>query len=92
MVKPGDVVRVKVQEIDIQRKRISLTMKVGEAHIRHAAKPKSEKNQYSRPQNQNKSKQNAKQNAKPKAQYKANGPADASSLTALADAFNKARK
>lgn len=88
VVKPGDVVRVKVQEIDIQRKRISLTMKVGEAHIRHAAKPKSEKNQYSRPQNQNKS----KQNAKPKAQYKANGPADASSLTALADAFNKACK
>ncbi len=30
VVKPGDVVRVKVQDVDIQRKRISLTMRLDE--------------------------------------------------------------
>ncbi|NQW00762.1 MAG: RNA-binding transcriptional accessory protein [Rhodospirillales bacterium] len=93
IVKPGDVVRVRVQEIDIPRKRISLTMKTRdaeEAPARQAAKP-SRKQQSTgtgdkpgksagRPQPRPQTKAKAK--AKPKAE---------TSLTALADAFNRAR-
>jgi uncharacterized protein len=43
VVKSGDVVRVKVQEIDLPPKRISLTMKMEEAHARPLVNDKHEK-------------------------------------------------
>jgi uncharacterized protein len=45
VVKSGDMVGVKVQETDLPRKRISLTMKMGEAFTRHVGKEKHEKKQ-----------------------------------------------
>ena len=42
VVKSGDVVRVKVQEIDLPRKRISLTMKMFEVQARPVGKEKYE--------------------------------------------------
>ena len=80
VVKPGDVVRVKVQEIDLPRKRISLTMKMGEGH----ARPAPAKTENTRP----KSQARVKKSVKPKALAR---PPE-TSLTALAEAFNKARK
>ncbi len=82
VVKPGDVVRVKVQEIDLQRKRISLTMKMGEASTRPAADKgrassgKPDRNDQPR---------------KPHKPRPSKKPAGETSLTALADAFNRAR-
>ncbi len=88
VVKPGDVVRVKVQEIDLPRKRISLTMKMGEGH----ARPKADK-EARKPEK----KQMTKKQAAPRGQNKTKtgGKAGAAktetSLTALAEAFNRAR-
>ena len=81
VVKPGDVVRVTVQEIDLPRKRISLTMKSGETQERQRPADKKQsspkKNDHAgstRRQDQNKTK--GKQEP---------------GLTALAAAFNKAK-
>ena len=85
VVKPGDVVKVKVQEIDLPRKRISLTMKMGEAH----ARPKPEKQQ--RPAKQDKSGNKGK--ARPQKEGR-NKPQNqpAGGMTALAEAFSRAKK
>jgi protein Tex len=41
IVKPGDVVQVKVLEVDLKRNRISLTMKMQEAHVKdETSKPR----------------------------------------------------
>ena len=40
VVKAGDVVKVKVLEVDVKRKRISLTMRKGEAPPRDAGRPR----------------------------------------------------
>lgn len=88
VVKPGDVVKVKVQEIDLPRKRISLTMKMGEGHARPKADKDTKipgKKQPAKTQPAKRAQNNAKNggNAKPaKAE---------TSITALAEAFNRAR-
>ena len=59
VVKTGDIVKVRVTEIDVARKRIGLTMKLGEAPSRRDA-PRDNRFEGSRPglsQNQNRSKQ-----------------------------------
>jgi uncharacterized protein len=84
VVKSGEVVRVKVQEIDLSRKRISLTIKMGEVHARPVGKEKQAKKQKPRLKHQERSKHKSK--------IKAHGSTDISSLTALAEAFNKTQK
>jgi protein Tex len=82
VVKPGDVVKVTVQEIDLPRKRISLTMKSGEGH---ATKPAKHANPKPARQENNKSGGKPQQKrAKPK-------PQQETGLTALAEAFNRAK-
>lgn len=51
VVKAGDVVRVKVLEVDVARKRIALTMKLDEAPARGAPAPRRDERPGGRPQN-----------------------------------------
>ena len=63
VVKTGDIVKVRVTEIDVARKRIGLTMKLGDAPARRDA-PRDNRFEGSRPgfnQNQNRSRQDAPQ-------------------------------
>ena len=65
VVKTGDIVKVRVTEVDVARKRIGLTMKLGEAPARRDA-PRDNRFESSRPghgQNQNRSRLNAPQSA-----------------------------
>ncbi|MCG8382268.1 MAG: RNA-binding transcriptional accessory protein [Gammaproteobacteria bacterium] len=43
VVKPGDIVKVKVLELEPERKRIALTMRLTEPQEKHTAKPKRKK-------------------------------------------------
>jgi len=43
VVKPGDIVRVKVVEVDIPRKRISLTLRLEDETVRRPAGGRSER-------------------------------------------------
>lgn len=76
VVKPGDVVQVKVQEVDLPRKRISLTMKTGE--------------DVSRPQ-RSKKKPPQPETSPPRVQKPEKVEPEETSVTALAEAFNRAR-
>ncbi|WP_448565796.1 Tex family protein [Thalassotalea ganghwensis] len=81
VVKAGDIVKVKVTEVDVKRKRISLTMRLDEPT---AAKPKA-----------NVAKAPAKHNAQPKTrgqQSKPKAPNNAAMGNAFADAFAKLKK
>ena len=63
VVKTGDIVKVRVTEVDVARKRIGLTMKLGESAARRDA-PRDNRFEGSRPghgQNQNRSRQDAPQ-------------------------------
>ena len=63
VVKTGDIVKVRVTEIDVARKRIGLTMKLGEAPARRDA-PRDNRFEGSRPgfnQNQNRGRQDVPQ-------------------------------
>ena len=63
VVKTGDIVKVRVTEVDVARKRIGLTMKLGEPPARRDS-PRDNRFEGSRPglnQNQNRSTQNAPQ-------------------------------
>ena len=81
VVKPGDVVRVTVQEIDLPRKRISLTMKSGDNQDRQRPAGKKQS-----PPRKNDHAGSARQNNQNKNKGK-----QEPGLTALAAAFNKAR-
>ena len=63
VVKTGDIVKVRVTEVDVARKRIGLTMKLGESPARRDA-PRDNRFEGSRPgfnQNQNRGRQDAPQ-------------------------------
>lgn len=81
VVKAGDVVKVKVMEVDVQRKRISLTMRMDDTPA--AAKPKPAR-QANKPKGEQ-----TRQN-KPKPQSAAQN--NAIMGNAFADAFAKAKK
>jgi len=94
IVKAGDIVKVKVTEVDPQRKRISLTMRLDEVIVNEA----SVKNTTQRPQQQThfKSAQTHSANKKPQTRTtKAQKPKDSSNAAmgnAFADAFAKLKK
>jgi uncharacterized protein len=84
VVKPGDVVKVTVLETDMQRKRISLTMKSGEAHARKPEKQTSEKSSAN-PRGKPKKKTDSA--AKPPREKQGSQ----SGMTAMAEAFKRAK-
>ncbi|MGO2496923.1 MAG: Tex family protein [Vibrio litoralis] len=79
VVKAGDIVKVKVMEVDIQRKRIALTMRLndqpGEQNSQRSAKPNNDRRQAPRQQTQRQAE-----------------PANAAMGGAFAAAFAKAKK
>ncbi len=88
VVKPGDVVKVKVQEVDLPRKRISLTMKMGEQHARPKANTSSNISPKANAKNPAK---NNVQKPKPQNKQQPPKPKQDTSLSAMAEAFNRAR-
>jgi len=89
IVKAGDIVKVKVVEVDAARKRISLTMRLDEAINKSANKASSA--QPSAKQASNKPKHNAS-NTKPKKAHKPKEAGNAAMGNAFADAFAKLKK
>jgi len=84
-VKAGDVVKVKVLEVDAARKRIALTMRLDDeagAEKRGRMLPETEGNRNSRSQNNNRS---SLKSGKPQREKQ---PAN----SAMADAFAKLKK
>ncbi|QYK03390.1 Tex family protein [Shewanella psychrotolerans] len=84
VVKAGDVVKVKVMEVDVERKRISLSMRLDEKASEKAAAPrqaapKANKAGQGKPAQKNHNKQ-------------AKAPANAAMGNAFADAFAKLKK
>lgn len=78
IVKTGDIVKVKVMEVDVQRKRVSFTMRLDDTPNEN---PRSSKPRQSNANNKAKQKHNAKPQA-----------ANAAMGNAFADAFAKAKK
>ncbi|MGU5817603.1 Tex family protein [Aeromonas hydrophila] len=77
VVKAGDIVRVKVLEVDVPRKRISLTMRLDEKAGQPARKPAEQRHTG---------------NAKPKQAPRQNPPADGAMGNAFAAALSKLKK
>lgn len=82
IVKAGDIVKVKVLEIDVERKRISLTMKLNETAKASPSKPSSTKS--------NKAQHVKGKNPTPRRENKK--PENSIMGNALAEAFAKAKK
>ena len=85
MVKAGDIVKVKVMEVDAARKRVSFTMRLNVSPDKSRANDKSS---HKRPQEQ-RSEQRNKQHAAKKPQA---ASANLAMGNAFADAFAKAKK
>jgi len=94
IVKAGDIVKVKVTEVDPQRKRISLTMRLDEAIVNEGSAKKYP--QRAQQQTQAKSSQAHNTNKKPQPRStKTQKPKDSSNAAmgnAFADAFAKLKK
>jgi uncharacterized protein len=88
IVKAGEVVKVKVTEVDPQRKRISLTMRLDEAIPQVKSQP-SEKSQKVQHHDKNIKPQNNKNKARTPQPKKDN---NAAMGNAFADAFAKLKK
>jgi len=86
VVKAGDIVKVKVQEVDLQRKRIALTMRLDDAL------PVSD-SRHERVSSDRTNKERDKSNARPTPALRGAKPLVTSvANNAFADAFNKARQ
>jgi uncharacterized protein len=83
VVKTGDIVKVKVMEVDVERKRVSFTMRMGDTP-NQSAKPSIQKNNTEKTPSNRPTKANQQQ-AKPKQSNQMMG-------NAFADAFAKAKK
>lgn len=90
IVKAGDIVKVKVMEVDPARKRISLTMRLDEAVSTKPTQNKQANKSQPRSSNQNakNNKQNSQRSAKPQSKKNEN----AAMGNAFADAFAKLKK
>jgi len=95
VVKAGEIVKVKVLEVDANRKRISLTMRLDDA-IEKAAKPRQNNGQtakaHAKPQEQNKNKPQNRQGQKQTRTNKPKPVENAAMGNAFADAFAKLKK
>lgn len=88
IVKAGDIVKVKVIEVDAQRKRISLTMRLDEAVPTTSNQPKP----ASTPDKPQKAKQANHSKARPAKNKPDKTPSNAMMGNAFADAFAKLKK
>jgi len=93
IVKAGDVVKVKVVEVDAARKRISLTMRLDDAApaIQDNNKPKGS-NQQTPKANHHKQTSNRSQQERPRKTNKPKDAGNAAMGNAFADAFAKMKK
>jgi uncharacterized protein len=83
IVKTGDIVKVKVMEVDVERKRVSFTMRMGDTPNQEA-KPSLQKNHMEKKPSNRPAKDN-RQQSQPKQSNQMMG-------NAFADAFSKAKK
>ncbi len=83
IVKTGDIVKVKVMEVDVERKRVSFTMRMGDT-TNQEAKPSLQKNHMEKKPSNRPAKDN-RQQSKPNQSNQMMG-------NAFADAFSKAKK
>jgi uncharacterized protein len=83
IVKTGDIVKVKVMEVDVERKRVSFTMRMGDTPNQEA-KPSLQKNHMEKKPSNRPAKDN-RQQSKPNQSNQMMG-------NAFADAFSKAKK
>jgi uncharacterized protein len=83
IVKTGDIVKVKVMEVDVERKRVSFTMRMGDTPYQEA-KPSSQQNHMEKKPSNRPAKDN-RQQSQPKQSNQMMG-------NAFADAFSKAKK
>ncbi|GAB2688017.1 Tex family protein [Aliiglaciecola aliphaticivorans] len=90
VVKAGDIVKVKVIEVDEQRKRIAFTMKLDD----NSAKPHRPRENSSRTDNRssNKSPRPAKSQGRDNTRKQPSAPGNAAMGNAFADAFAKAKQ
>lgn len=89
VVKAGDVVKVKVMEVDVERRRIGLSMRLDEAIDQ--SKPQQRPHNPART-NHGKTPQSAKPAARPAQKQTPKAPANAAMGNAFADAFAKLKK
>ena len=89
VVKTGDIVKVKVTEVDVNRKRISLTMRLDDTPLAPVS-VRSDKQESKQPNKEN-HKRNAQKN-KDKLAHKGNVVNNAMMGNAFAEAFAKAKK
>ncbi|MGL5486698.1 MAG: helix-hairpin-helix domain-containing protein, partial [Shewanella sp.] len=90
VVKAGDVVKVKVMEVDVERRRIGLSMRLDEAIDQSKTQtrtPAQGKHQANKPNQQHKSAQHKSGRPAPKS-----APVNAAMGNAFADAFAKLKK
>lgn len=90
VVKAGDVVKVKVMEVDVERRRIGLSMRLDEAIDQSKTQtraPAQGKHQANKPNQQHKSAQHQSGRPAPKS-----APVNAAMGNAFADAFAKLKK
>ena len=96
IVKAGDIVKVKVLEIDVARKRISLTMRLDEQANAQTSKPYQPKDSGKRDDNKSKNHQNSNNNHRKSAskqnKSKERKVDNAVMGNAFADAFAKLKK
>jgi uncharacterized protein len=81
VVKAGDIVRVKVLEVDVERKRIGLSMRLGEATNKPSSRPEASSRQ---PHQKSRGHRDRSQSPR-------GGEAESRPQGAMADAFDKAR-
>ncbi|MTI10799.1 Tex family protein [Curvivirga aplysinae] len=87
VVKPGDIVQVKVMEVDIARKRISLSMRMGDSPEAGQGKQDIKSNTHKRPA----AKQNKNKNAMGKGKGQSSSSQPSMQNNAFAAAFAKAQ-
>ncbi|WP_428636506.1 Tex family protein [Shewanella sp.] len=93
VVKAGDVVKVKVMEVDVERKRISLTMRLDEKPGEKASAHQGAKGPAKGPQGKGSQGKGHQGKSQPKGQFKQpKAPANAAMGNAFADAFAKLKK
>jgi uncharacterized protein len=94
VVKAGDIVKVKVIEVDVERKRIAFTMRLDDearGKSKENSRAPSSKTKHADKSHDGQSKRSSQQRSTQRSQ-RASQPANAAMGNAFADAFAKAKK
>lgn len=92
IVKAGDIVKVKIVEVDAARKRISLTMRLDDTIDKSQPVKPQAKSHTKQAQNTHANTKQAQSNNKPQKAYKPKEANNAAMGNAFADAFSKLKK